>query len=162
MLNLLKTKNGDATASQTAQDSTEASVPSNVSEGSDLKNQSDSTEMLNNTSNSDGPEKQDVRFTLQGSSSLNRVLSVGETKKAVISMLDKLPDSLESTALWCLYILRALNNPSMIITDIDKLDKAELAAQKIKLSKAQIVQALWKLFALAFALAAMYLAARFG
>ena len=48
---------------------------------------------------------------------VSRVVSEGELKKAVIEIFNRLPDD-ESTHIMCLYVLRIMDNPAILESDV--------------------------------------------
>jgi len=71
-------------------------------------------------------------FILQGSNVLTRVVSVGETKDAVIAMIQRMDPKAEMTGRWMSYLLRVFDNPTIIVEDIAYLDTLVKQAKERK------------------------------
>lgn len=84
-----------------------------------------------------------------GAPILSRVVSHGETKAAVIAILSRMPDDSEATSRMSLYMLRALDDPTIIEADIAELDAKEAAAKALKKKKDEIWNKFWVLIGLA-------------
>jgi len=87
------------------------------------------------------------KFQLPGTL-LRRIQSRGETKKAVLEMISNLPDEDEQTAAFCLYILSAMDDPSIIVMDMASLDAKESLAKQKDLVRKQIIMMLLKVVGL--------------
>jgi len=74
-------------------------------------------------------------------------VSKGETKTAVVAMIQRMPDDL-ATSLLMLYMLRCFNDPTIIVADIQDLDDKEVQAKADRKKQAEIKSKIWQLLGL--------------
>lgn len=102
------------------------------------------------TPRSDNADASTVKEALSEAlgTSLTRVVSTGETLEAVIKILTRLDPKKPSTAFWALYILRVLDDPSILVGDVAELDAREEKARATKKRAEEIKTKLWTVLGL--------------
>lgn len=106
-----------------------------VSNDSDALSKQVRKELENAIGGSSRDKQEDTKEPLVYS--LNPIIPKGQTKNAVVDVISKLPDTVE-TAVLCNYILQIMLVPDVLCADIYYIRQQEAAARRIRSTKLKL------------------------